>query len=556
MNMVNRARSSGPRRTASAAAAIALCAALFASASARAIEIDTGNQDLQVHFDNTIRYNLGRRIEAQDPAILGNPNLDDGDRNFAKNSTVTNRLDLLSEFDIAYKENLGLRVSAASWYDHAYAGSLDNTSVATSNHLVNGEQALGLSDYTRRYYRGPSGEWLDAFVFGTLDIGSMPLNVRLGRHTVYWGESLLGAGAIHGMAYGQAPLDLGKAQSTPGIEIKELFRPRNQVSAQLQATPELSIAGQYFLDWEASRFPEAGSYYGSLDILLKGGESYLIAPGLFATQGTPITPKKSGDWGLAARWSPQWLDGTLGFYARRLSDNLPQLIVDLGSLQYFTNYADGIDLYGVSLSKQIAGISFGMDLNYRRNMPLASQAVVVMSQAELPGRGEILGARGNTAHAVFNALGVIKDTPVFDSASWIAELAWSRTLSVTSDPNNVYLGRAGYDDIDRVTHDYFGIGLSFTPTWFQALPGADLSLPLSYSRGISGTSAVAGAKNSGSYSVGLGLDLYSKYRFDLKFADFFGDYRKDASGAVENYNGSNAVLKDRGAIYFTFKTTL
>src|SRR6185369_12837751 len=135
MNMVNRARSSGPRRTASATAAIALCAALFASASAHAIEINTGNEDLQVHFDNTIRYNLGRRIEAQDPAILGNPNLDDGDRNFGKNSTVTNRLDLLSEFDIAYKENLGLRVSAASWYDHAYAGSLDNTSVATSNHL-------------------------------------------------------------------------------------------------------------------------------------------------------------------------------------------------------------------------------------------------------------------------------------------------------------------------------------------------------------------------------------------------------------------------------------
>lgn len=547
----------GPRHTALAAALAALCAGVCGSAGA--FEINTANEDLQIHWDNTIRYNFGKRAEAQSQAILGNPNFDDGDRNFKKNSTVTNRVDLLSEFDIVYRDKFGARVSAAGWYDQAYSGNLDNTSLATSNHLdANGNQALGLSDHTKRFHKGPSGEWLDAFVFGSFDLGTMPLSVRAGRHTVYWGESLLDP--INGIAFGQAPLDLGKAVSTPGVEAKELFRPVTQLSGTLQATPTLSLAAQYFLKWESNRFPESGSYLMDLDPFLEGGESYILAPGFVATQGKPITPKNTGEWGLAARWSPEWLDGTMGFYARRVSDKMPQFILsfdDPAAPRYFTNYASDIDLYGLSLSKQIAGISFGADLNYRKNMPLNSGAVVVFSDADLPGQGDILGARGKTLHGVFNALYLFKKTPVFDSASLIAELSWTHLLSVTSDPNKVFLGRAGYTDIDRVTKDFVGMGVDFTPKWYQVFPGADLSMPIAYTRGLSGNSAVVGGgnKNAGSYSIGLGLDLYSKYRFDLKYVDYFGNYRTDASGVVENFNGDSAVLKDRGAVYLTFKTT-
>lgn len=553
MTNTKRARLSGLRRTAFAAAATVLCAGACVSASA--FEINTGNDDLDVHLDNTVRYNFGKRTQSQDSAIIANPNFDDGDRNFKKGSTVTDRVDLLTEFDVVYKKTFGARVSAASWYDAAYSGGFSNTSVATSNNLVNGQQALGISDYTKRYYRGLSGEWLDAFLFGSFDIGDKPLTVRAGRHSLYWGESLLDP--INGNAYGQAPLDFGKAVSTPGVDAKELFRPVSQISAQFQATPELSLAGQYFLKWESSRFPESGTYLDDLDPFLMGGDSYILGPGVFATQGKPITPKNSGQWGLAARWSPQWLDGTAGFYVRRFNDTLPQFILNAGTLQYFTNYASGIDLYGVSLSKQVAGISFGLDLNYRKNMPLNSDAVVVMSDAELPKRGDILGARGNTAHGVLNALYAIKNTPLFDVASLIAELSWTRLLSVTSDPNSAFMGRAGRTGIDTVTKDYFGLGLDFTPKWYQVFPGADLSMPISYTVGLSGNSAVAlgGNKGAGSYSVGLGLDLYSKYRFDLRYVDYFGNYTTDATGAVATYNGDNALLKDRGAVYLTFKTT-
>ncbi|MDM0117679.1 DUF1302 domain-containing protein [Variovorax sp. J22R133] len=544
------------RRHALSAAALALCAGTWMNANA--FEFDTGNDDLQVRWDNTVRYNYGYRVQGQDPVILKNINADDGDRNFAPHSTVNNRVDVLSEFDVVYQKKFGARVSGAGWYDNAYSGKLDNTSLATSNHMVNGQPALGLSDYTERYYKGPSGELLDAFVFGSFDLGTMPLSLRAGRHTVNWGEALLGGGAIHGVTYGQAPLDLAKSFASPGIEAKELYRPLGQVSGTLQATSELTFGGQYFFQWDASRFPETGSYLGFNDALQNGGESLLLAPGVRALRGPDLTPKDSGDWGLMSRWSPMWLDGTMGFYVRNFSDKLPQVVVKATApRQYFLTYGDDIDMYGLSLAKQIAGVSVGADLNYRRNMPLNSDIVQITSTSALPKAGDLLGARGDTVHGVLNAIGSVAATPLFNSATWSSELTWNRWTSVTQGAQ-YFKGRDNYTAIDKVSKDYFGLAINFTPTWYQVFPGADLSMPLSYSVGLSGNSAVAsgGNKNAGSYGVGFGLDLYSKYRFDLKYIGYFGDYTLNAAGAIAVANGTTTYLRDRGAIFLTFKTTL
>ena len=68
-----------------------------------------------MRWDNTVRYNLGVRAQSQNNAILGNPNFDDGDRNFSNGSLVTNRFDLLSEFDFVFQKKYGFRASYAGW---------------------------------------------------------------------------------------------------------------------------------------------------------------------------------------------------------------------------------------------------------------------------------------------------------------------------------------------------------------------------------------------------------------------------------------------------------
>ncbi|MDD2058498.1 DUF1302 domain-containing protein [Pseudomonas sp. GD03860] len=523
--------------------------------SAHAIAIDTGNPDVQVRWDNTIRYNLGYRVDPQNDSILANPNFDDGDRNFER-GVVTNRLDLLSEADIVFNQRYGARVSAAAWYDQAYE-NLDNDNVATSNHESDGQPALGLSRYAKRYYHGPSGEILDAFVFGQMEVGSVQLNGKLGQHSLAWGEALLTGGAVHGVSYSQNPLDLGKAQASPGIEAKELYRPQPQVSTQVQLTPELSLAAQYFFDWERMQMPEAGTYFGAQDIVNEGAETLVARPGVPGVRlqrGSDIIKEKHGDYGLAARWRPQWLDGTLGFYYRNFTDKLPQVYQQASSRTFGLAYGDDIDLYGVSLSTVLGGLSVGVDLNYRTNMPLVS-SVAALPAGALP--DDTPGARGNTVHGLVNAVGTLASSPLYDSAAYAAELTWNTWTSVT-DNKALFKGNDSYNAVDKPDKNAIAMGLNFTPTWYQVFPGGDLSMPLSYSQGLRGNSAVTlgGNEDTGSYSVGLGLDYLSQYRFDLKYVDFFGDVDKDVNGVVSVANGTSAILRDRGLITFTFKTTI
>ncbi|MDM0084915.1 DUF1302 domain-containing protein [Variovorax sp. J31P179] len=594
------------------AVSIATLALLALAGPAHSIEIDTGNPDVVLRWDNTLRYNLGQRVQGQDKAILGNPNFDDGDRNFGNHSLIANRLDLLSEMDLVVDKKYGFRVSGAAWGDAAY-DHLDNHNNATANTLVYGVPTAGaLSPYTSRYAKGVSGELLDAFVFGSTDIGDTNVGLRLGKHTVYWGESLLAGGAVHGISYGQYSLDLWKALATPGIEAKELYRPRNAMTLQVQPAPELSFSAQTFFDWESARYPESGSYLTVNDALLHGGESLIAGPGQRLLQATSTEPNKTGDFGLSARWSPEWLDGTAGLYGRRTADIQPQLAlmpavaagvpaatcaraglrpigptncyinpgaatlpqIQAGYVgQYQAFYGRDIDIYGLSLAKNVAGLSLGAELSYRRNMPLQSVPVQVLpaplanpatgaiSLAQFAALGgDAPGARGDTMHGVLNLLGTVSKTALFDSASWNAELIWNRWLSVSQN-SGAFKGSAAYRanpaNVDAVSKDYFGLGLNFTPTWYQVFAGVDLSMPLSWSGGLSGNSAVltGGNKNAGTYGIGVAADVRSKYNIALRYVGFYGDYSTLPNGAMNVANGTYASLSDRGHVLLTFKAT-
>ena len=337
-------------------------------------------------------------------------------------------------------------------------------------------------------------------------------------------------------------------------------------------------------------------------------------------RGPDSDPNKTGDWGVSSRWSPEWLDGTLGAYYRVTADILPQgnataavrpntsvgLCTALGRPmlgpttcyinptaatvpevlggtigRYGAAYASDIKIYGLSLSKNVAGVSIGADLNYRENMPLLSDIVNVLpaSFAPLaavlpagalfapPVDGETGAARGNTWHGVLNGFATFGDTPVWDAANLIVELTWNHWSKVT-DGAAVFKGRDNYVAVgpagtpvtpaDKVTKDFYGLAINFTPTKYQVFPGADLSMPISYSRGLNGNSAVllGGNEDAGSYAFGFALDLQSKYRFDLKYVDFIGETTVNPANMITSSGGANSLLTDRGFVVFTFKTTL
>ena len=85
----------------------------------------------------------------------------------------------------------------------------------------------------------------------------------------------------------------------------------------------------------------------------------------------------------------------------------------------------------------------------------------------------------------------------------------------------------------RSSKNYFGLAVNFTPTWFQVLPGVDLLAPVTWSQGISGNAAVSfgGNENAGNWSAGVAADIYQKYRIDLKYTGYYGNYSTDADAA-------------------------
>ena len=601
--------------------------------SVQAFEVDTGNPDLVVRFDNTIKGTYAQRVQAANSKMANAWNYNDGNRNFSSGSPVSQRIDVLTEIDVIYKENMGFRVSGNTWYDAAYENVGNNNNVAPNRVLDTGTPTArttnsGLTNYADRYYNGPSAEFLDYFVFGSTEVGeSSLLSGKIGSTTSFWGETLFST--THSIAYGQSGIDAGKAFAVPGTEAKELFIPREQIQASFVLNEEWSFAAQAFFGWDATRFPESGTYFGFNDGIQEGGDdlnlilgpsSALPIPGLpgflYVNNRHNLEADDTGDFGLAAKWAPEWLDGTAGFYYRKTSDVLQTVLVNpadnlltdssaigtpipglpIGSQganvgEYSQVWSDNIDIYGFSLSKSIQGVSVGFDLNYRENMPLLSTtAVAVGGAAPLalapvtlagqPGYLEEnwnkndLAPKGKTIHAVLNGIMTFADSPIWDAASMSSEFTASHVIDVT-DNEQLYKGESWYRGIDKPTSVAYTFATNFTPTWYQVAPGVDLSLPLTINQGIGGESAVQGGGNrsAGAYSVGVGADIYNQYKFDLKYIENFGKFdtcenTTDGAtpganglyncepGQITSFGGLQSQVSGRGMVALTFKTTI
>jgi hypothetical protein len=279
------------------------------------MQFDLGDSEWRARWDNTLKYSMAYRLQGQDSAITDSPTAgglypniqSQGDNNFDR-GLVSNRLDVFSEFDLS-TQNYGLRVSGAAWYDDIYNQDTDSDL-----------QKDFLSE-TRKLH-GRDAEILDAFVFVRGGIGeSSQGTLRLGRHSLIYGESLFYGG--NGIANAQGPIDVVKLLSVPGTQFKEILRPVNQVSGQLQINPQLSVGAYYHFEWERSNLPGAGSYLSDVDAIGEGSGSLFTVFGSETRHGKDIEAKDSGQGGMQLRYKPEGTELELGFYAAQYHDKAP-----------------------------------------------------------------------------------------------------------------------------------------------------------------------------------------------------------------------------------------
>lgn len=523
-----------------------------------AASFDLSNPDYRVRWDNTVRYNLGMRMDNQDRRIMNTPNYDESDGKFDKGDIVTNRLDVLSEFDFSYLNEWGARLSAAGWYDQAYHDDKVRSHIpgyATSYHDNT------YSDEVKRYVRGPSGEILDAFVWRNFSIGDTPVNVKVGRHTNYWGEGLL-FGA-HAVSYSQAPSDGVKASTSPGIETKEVFLPVGQVSAKAQVTDHLSVAAQYFYEWQPTRIPYGGTYFGGADPLFEGPDQLPLAPNGSTFQRQDSRFGRDGrNWGVMAKLNVEELESTFGAYYRQFDDYQPWLAPQIKAAvgTYRVIYPRGVKLAGLSFSRVINTVAVGSELSYRMGGALNATGVSELDDE---------GPRGDTIHFVANAVYGMPRNFIANNSTLVGEFAYSHLQRVT-EHKELYKGvgnaactdartpgiKGSGDESDGCSSkNYYGVAVNYTPQYISIFPSWDLDVPLTVNYGLHGNAASAGGGSEGAlaYSLGLKATYAQLYEFGLRYADTRAQPKNLANGTVAGNGGVGTT--DRGWLAFTFKTS-
>ncbi|WP_083684347.1 DUF1302 domain-containing protein [Massilia putida] len=516
------------------------------ASTASAVEIATGNPDLSIRWDNTLRYLVGVRAEGRDPRIANNPTADEGDFKFDKGQLVANRLDLFSEMDIVYKRDFGARISAAAWYDHAYRNDTVNTNPA----LNSPSSYIGnkYSSFTDRYYHGPSGELLDAFAFGNFDVAGMPVAVKTGRLSTYWGMALFYGG---GIAYGQQPVDGRKAAANPGIEVKETFLPLTQLNVQTQVSDTVSLNAQYYLEWKETRIPEGGTYLGSTDFLLSGPQ---LGGSLPFVHGVDDKPGNSGNWGVNAKWTPEGFNGaTIGLYYRGFDEKLFWLLRNPAApLQYRAVYPQGTKLIGLSYDGTIGPYAVGAELAMRRNAGL--QSIPLAAVAE--------GARGNTWHGDVNTTFSLPNAPLWDTGVVAAELNFEHLDKVTRNAS-LYRGEGtaacGTGNTRKdgcATRNAVGVALRIAPQYLGVFDGVDLTVPLTFSKGLRGNSSAFGGVNEGvfSWSLGIEADVRKSCIVSLRYADTYSPIAKVVNGVAAS-GQPGYTTNDRGWVSLTVKAS-
>lgn len=515
----------GPSRAPQRCMLAVLLAHVFMAPHAGAAELETGNPDLKLRWDNTVKYSTGFRVKSADAALTGDPNQDDGNRNFDR-GLMSNRFDLLSEFDASYK-NFGLRISGAAWYDFEYNKANDNDSAPGTLNAF-GVAHDRFPSETRKV-NGRDAELLDAFVSGRFEPAGKPVTFRLGRHALIWGESLFFGG--NGIANGQAPIDVNKALSVPNLRFNELIRPDNQVSAQVQLSPNVSVAGYYKLSWEENRLPGVGSYFSSIapDFTLPGSDM-LYVPGqgtsIFFRRAADMEAGKSGQGGLQLKVRLEDPDVDLGFYALQYNDRNFQVLVKPGQFsnpalapnqigEYQLAYHEHTRTYGISASTSVGNVNFAGEISVHRNLGLQSTA-----QTDLTGTSDNhhnpLYAVGNSLQAQVSWIASLGPSFIASEASWVGEVAWNRRTSITKNPGALD---------PNTTRDAWSLRTIYEPSYRQALPGLDLSVPVGLGYTPSGRSSVVGGfgvPHGGDISIGLNGTYLDSWRLGISYTHYFG----------------------------------
>lgn len=308
--------------------------------------------EVEGRFDSQLSVGASWRLNDADNDLISQPNggsgsgsgsFDDGTQNFKQGDTFSRTLKGFHELSLDYR-NFGARISGKYWADFELMNGKRGHGNTINGYSSNDQlDDSGFNDYAK--FSG--AEILDAYVYGYFDVGNMPLDVRVGRQVINWGESTFIQGGLNSIN----PLDVS-AFRRPGAEVKEALLPSTMAFASLGVTDNLSIEGFYQFGWDQTVEEGCGTYFSANDFASEGCNGIRINSGALnavndstyynqlgltspwsLTGISPVVERNSDgvregsdndQFGLAARYFSESMNNTeFGFYFSKYNSRLP-----------------------------------------------------------------------------------------------------------------------------------------------------------------------------------------------------------------------------------------
>ena len=501
-------------------------AAILGSTPAYSIDFDFGvNQEVSGRLNMTVGYATSFRAEDRDPDInaLGVNELselrvpDKGDR-------VSQILSGAFELGVDWK-NYGLVASGSYQYDTEImdGDSIDplSTTLLTGMPGMTGEP--GPWSKAAEDYAGNNFDTLDAYVYGTFYLEDNPLDIRLGKQVINWGEGLY---FLDGVST-QVPLNFNKLV-TPGSELKEGYIGNNALYAMLGIGGFSSIAAYIQTEWNRAELPPQGTFYG-YDPFYRGGAEAIPGLGVGYRDGDQGADDH-GQWGISGRTLIG--DIELGLYYSRYHETLAyyESTADPESVQAAINalgvqqaqaagisdaqgnpiacnltsvlctrqiWPEDIDMFGASFATSVSTFALAGEIAYRPNRPL----MTTLGPGTIGGVGAFGVSAGETSieehdtiNASVNAIWLGGRAPMgIDSQTLVSQVGLDYIDGDTSGlaPNYTVTRRKSDPKLPtQETADSVAYGalVEWTGTWQAIFPATNLSLTTFVQHDIKGIS--------------------------------------------------------------------
>ncbi len=411
---------------------------LLFTLSAHAFSFHQGS--LRGSFDTDLTYGLSIRTEDADTANLGAY----GNRNFNHAGDLfSHSIKASSTLALDYK-NTGLLIRGNYYYDAQY----DQETLAKDAR----DQLVSHAALT------------DAFIYGYFG-SKEQINVRLGKQVISWGENTFIQGALNDIN----TVDVNQLRQ-PGIALKDAFIGTNAAYVSWSINPQWTVESFYLLDFTPIETDPAGAFFSTLDAIGEGGgydgagdgtlDGACLSPdgfscGLGALTKSSTQYAKGAQYGFALRrFFPMLFNGSeIAVYYQNLHDHLPTISSYYGQGQFFLEYVENIERFGVSFNTNISKWAISGEYSLRKDAPIQlSDAIIAANTGGVPIGQCALGAcalgqtvRGydtldrHQVQMTFQRIWGVNYTLGADDSSSIIEIAYGWLSGM---PNNPILDSA------------------------------------------------------------------------------------------------------------------